>query len=172
MPHGGTPGADFRGRALGLRRYQRKGCRKTFNAATRTLLSGFHRMEKWLAFGNCLSVGMTVRTSAQHCKLAVNTSIRWRHQFLAAGGWGSRKLTGIVEAEETYVLKSRKGVEGRCKRAVGSVQDNQGRSGGSGSTVGSIQIGFSSRSMQQMLSCPWVLTLAVFQSLQRRLRLL
>ena len=52
---------------------------------------------------------MTVRASAGHCKLAVNTSFRWRHRFLAARQLGSRKLTGIVEADETYVLESRKG---------------------------------------------------------------
>ena len=35
-PHCGTPGAISRGKARGLRRYQCKGCRKTFNAATGT----------------------------------------------------------------------------------------------------------------------------------------
>ncbi len=52
---------------------------------------------------------MTVRASAGHCRLAVNTSFRWRHRFLAARQLGSRKLTGIVEADETHVLESRKG---------------------------------------------------------------
>ena len=108
-PHCGTPGAVSRGKARGLRRYQCKGCGKTFNAATGTPLSGLHRKERWLPFGNCLSEGMTVRASAGHCKLAVNTSFRWRHRFLAAKQLGSRKLTGIVEADETFVLESRKG---------------------------------------------------------------
>ena len=108
-PHCGTPGAVSRGKARGLRRYQCKGCGRTFNAATGTPLSGLHRKERWLAFGNCLSEGMTVRASAGHCRLAVNTSFRWRHRFLATRQLGSRKLTGIVEADETYVLESRKG---------------------------------------------------------------
>ena len=103
-PHCGTPGAVSRGKARGLRRYQCKGCGRTFNAATGTPLSGLHRKERWLAFGNCLSEGMTVRASAGHRRLAVNTSFRWRHRFLAARQLGSRKLTGIVEADETYVL--------------------------------------------------------------------
>ena len=38
-PHCGTPGAISRGKARGLRRYQCKGCNKTFNAATGTPLS-------------------------------------------------------------------------------------------------------------------------------------
>ena len=48
-PHCGTPGAISRGKARGLRRYQCKGCRKTFNAATGTPLSGLHRKDRWLA---------------------------------------------------------------------------------------------------------------------------
>ncbi len=35
-PHCGTPGAVSRGKARGLRRYQCKGCERTFNAATGT----------------------------------------------------------------------------------------------------------------------------------------
>ena len=38
--HCDTPGAISRGKARGLRRYQCKGCRRTFNAATGTPLSG------------------------------------------------------------------------------------------------------------------------------------
>ena len=34
-PHCGTPGAISRGKARGLRRYQCKGCNKTFNGALR-----------------------------------------------------------------------------------------------------------------------------------------
>ncbi len=90
-PHCGTPGAVSRGKARGPRRYQCKGCGRTFNAATGTPLSGLHRKERWLAFGNCLSEGMTVRASAGRSRLA-------------ARQLGSRKLTGIVEADGTYVL--------------------------------------------------------------------
>ncbi len=93
-PHCGTPGAVSRGKARGLRRYQCKGCGRTFNAATGTPLSGLHRKERWLAFGNCLSEGMTVRASAGHCKLAVNTSFRWRHRFLAARAAGIPQAHG------------------------------------------------------------------------------
>ena len=98
-----------RGKARGLRRYQCKECRKTFNAATGTPLSGLHRKDKWLAFGACLANGLTVRASAERCGLAVNTALCWRHRFLTAKDLKARKLTGIVEADETYVLESRKG---------------------------------------------------------------
>ena len=98
-PHYGAPGAVSRGKARGLRRYQCKGCGKTFNAATGTPLAGLHRKERWLAFGTCLADGETVRASAVRCGLAVNTAFRWRHRFLAAGSRDPRMLAGIVEAD-------------------------------------------------------------------------
>ena len=135
-PHCGTPGAISRGKARGLRRYQCKECRKTFNAATGTPLSGLHRKDKWLSFGACLADGLTVRASAERCGLAVNTALRWRHRFLAAKDLKARKLTGIVEADETYVLESRKGarnLERKARRrgarpASGACQMNRFRS--------------------------------------------
>ena len=116
-PHCGTPRAISRGKARGLRRYQCKGCRKTFNAATGTPLSGLHRKDKWLAFGACLADGLTVRASAERCGLAVNTAFRWRHRFPAAKDLKARKLTGIVEADETCVLESRKGARNLERKA-------------------------------------------------------
>ena len=116
-PHCGTPGAVSRGKARGLRRYQCKGCGKTFNAATGTPSAGLHRKERWLAFGTCLADGDTVRASAVRCGLAVNTAFRWRHRFLAAGSRDPRKLAGIVEADETCVLESRKGERNLDRKA-------------------------------------------------------
>ena len=116
-PHCGTSGAISRGKARDLRRYQCKGCRKTFNAATGTPLSGLHRKDKWLSFGACLADGLTVRASAKRCGLAVNTALRWRHRFLAAKDLKARKLTGIVEADEPCVLESRKGARNLERKA-------------------------------------------------------
>ena len=129
-PHCGTPGAVSRGKARGLRRYQCKGCKKTFNAATGTPLAGLHRKDRWLAFGTCLADGLTVRASAQRCGFAVNTAFRWRHRFLTAENQKPRKLTGLVEADETYVLKSRKGERnlGRKARHRGGKASKRGLS--------------------------------------------
>lgn len=128
-PHCGKPGAVSRGKARGLRRYQCKGCGKTFNAATGTPLSGLHHKERWLAFGACLAAGETVRASADHCKLAVNTAFRWRHRFLRAAA-APQRLKGIVEADETYVLESRKGARSldRKARRRGGRADKRGLS--------------------------------------------
>ena len=129
-PHCDTPGAISRGKARGLRRYQCKGCRRTFNAATGTPLSGLHHKERWLTFGVSLAQSETVRESARRCGLGVNTAFRWRHRFLANAGQARQKLKGIVEVDETYVLESHKGSRtlGRKARRRGGKADKRGLS--------------------------------------------
>ena len=116
-PHCATSGAVSRGKARGLRRYQCKSCNKTFNAATGTALQGLHKKERWLTFGGCLADGLTVRDSAERCDFAVSTAFRWRHRFLSAQDQAPQKLRGIVEADETYVLESRKGERNLDRKA-------------------------------------------------------
>ena len=108
-PRCGTTGAVSNGTARGLKRYRCKGCGKTFGALTGTPLSGLHRKEMWLTFGECLSDGDTVKTSAERCGVAGSTAFRWRHRFLQAVESGASKLRGIVEADETFILASCKG---------------------------------------------------------------
>ena len=116
-PHCSSEGAVSRGMARGLRRYQCKGCGRTFNALSGTPLSGLHHKERWLSFGASLAEGETVKASAARCDVAVSTAFRWRHRFLAAARSDSEVLKGIVEADETYVLESRKGARGLGRKA-------------------------------------------------------
>ena len=118
-PHCASEGAVSRGMARGLRRYQCKGCGRTFNALTGTPLSGLHHKERWLSFGASLAKGETVKASAARCDVAVSTAFRWRHRFLAAARSDSEVLKGIVEADETYVLESRKGARGLERTGAG-----------------------------------------------------
>ena len=101
----------------GLRRYRCKGCGRIFNALTGTPLSGLHHKERWLSFGASLAKGETVKASAARCDVAVSTAFRWRHRFLAAARSDLEVLKGIVEADETYVLESRKGARGLGRKA-------------------------------------------------------
>ena len=102
-------GAVRRGTARGLRRYSCKSCGKTFNALTGTALSGLHHKERWLALGRSLVDRESVRESARRCGVAVTTAFRWRHRFLQQAGQLEGPLEGLVEADETYLLRSRKG---------------------------------------------------------------
>ena len=108
-PHCNTPGAISHGMGRGLRRYKCKACKRTFNSTTGTSLHGLHKKDRWLAYGECLAGGMTIRDSARCCNMAVSTSFRWRHRFLGTQDPDPSNLKGIVEADETYVLESRKG---------------------------------------------------------------
>ena len=70
-PHCKASGAVSKGMARGLRRYQCKACNKSFNAATGTALQGLHNKGKCLAFGNCLTEGMTVRKAAEYVTIQI-----------------------------------------------------------------------------------------------------
>jgi len=94
-PHCAAPGALSRGKARGLRRYQCKVCRKTFNAATGTALQGLHKKDRFPAFG------LAVRKSAERCGIALATAFHCRHRFLETRDGNPARLTGMVEADET-----------------------------------------------------------------------
>jgi transposase-like protein len=98
-----------RGRANGLRRFYCVDCGKTFNALTGTPLAHLHHKERWFDFAQSLSAREVVRKSAVRCAIATSTAFRWRHRFLQAIKTDATRLGGIVEADETYVLESRKG---------------------------------------------------------------
>ncbi len=92
-----------------MQRYLCRSCNRTFGAVTGTPLSGLHRKDLWLTFSECLANGDTVAVSAKRCGIAGSTAFRWRHRFLAGIKSTAEKLKGIVEADETYFLESRKG---------------------------------------------------------------
>jgi transposase-like protein len=108
-PHCSAGGAVIRGRSNGLKRYFCKACGKTFNALTGTPLARLRRKDCWTEFAGSLSDGDTVKASAARCGVAGSTAFRWRHRFLQAVTVGAVKLRGIVEADETFILSSRKG---------------------------------------------------------------
>jgi len=98
------------GQANGLQRYRCLGCRRSFNALTGTPLARLRLREKWLTYLQCLIGSETVRVAARRVAVAKSTSFRWRHRFLAAlRRVPPPRLSGIVEADETYHLASQKG---------------------------------------------------------------
>jgi hypothetical protein len=113
-----------------LKRYRCKACGKSFNALTATPLSGLRYRERWLDFGRSMADGDTVRAAAARCGIAISTAFRWRHRWLAALKSGVGKLSGIVEADETFVLSSRKGERnlGRKPRKRGGRASTRGLS--------------------------------------------
>lgn len=98
------------GLAQGLQRYKCRGCGKTFNALTGTPLARLRMRSLWLQQSQALLDGVSITTAAQQLHVARSTAFRWRHRFLALPRHvQSKHLSGIVEADETCILKSCKG---------------------------------------------------------------
>ena len=94
----------------GLQRFRCRGCGRTFNSLTGTPLARLRHKDKWLDYCDCLLESRTVRKAAAHVAVAKNTSLRWRHRLLTLTKTDRPAcLTGIAEADETFLLESRKG---------------------------------------------------------------
>ena len=119
------------GQADGLQRYKCRGCGKTFNALTATPLARLRQRHKWLAQARVLDEGLSVHQAAERLQVAPSTAFRWRHRFLnLAQQAKSALLSGIAEADETFILRSSKGqhVSRRAPRRRGGHASTRGTS--------------------------------------------
>jgi transposase-like protein len=119
------------GQADGLQRYKCRGCGKTFNALTATPLARLRQRHKWLAQARVLDEGLIVRQAAERLQVAPSTAFRWRHRFLRLAQQAkSALLSGIAEADETFILRSAKGQQvcGRAPRRRGGHSSTRGTS--------------------------------------------
>ena len=114
-------GSDFIGKwghAGGLRRFRCGDCHRTFNALTGTPLAGLRKRERWESYASCVQNSRTVRASGKDCGVHRNTAFLWRHRFLAQVDLNRPdRLEGIVEADETFFLESRKGQKNLPRKA-------------------------------------------------------
>ena len=93
-----------------LIRYRCKACFKTFNALSKTPLARLRKKDLWIPYSQCLLESKTLRKSARSVKIALATSFNWRHRFMAIAQKNETQLlSGVVEADETFFLKSQKG---------------------------------------------------------------
>ena len=116
--HCGSERFNKWGVATGMKRYMCKGCDRTFNALTGTPLAHLHKRELWLDYARALADGVSLRKAAARVGIHLETSFRWRHRFLATSkAVKAQHLSGIVEADETFILKSAKGSRRRAGRA-------------------------------------------------------
>jgi transposase-like protein len=98
------------GSKSGLQRFRCRHCGRTFNSLTGTPLARLRHKSKWLAFSQCMLASRTVRKAASIVEVDKNTSHRWRHRFLTATRTDRPTcLSGIAEADETFLLESQKG---------------------------------------------------------------
>lgn len=122
------------GRAHGLPRFRCKACRGTFNPLSGTSLSGLKKRNRWGRHAECLRRGAVLREVAATCGVHISTAHRWRHRFLRETVRQGPEISGIVEADETWVARSAKGQAslreswGREPRQRASDQHLPGRS--------------------------------------------
>ena len=106
------------GHVSGLKRYKCKDCHRTFNALTGTPLAQLHRREAWIEYARALVDRVSLRKAAARCGIDLTTSFRWRHRFLQSSRETKPgKVEGIVEADETFFLRSVKGSKRLIARA-------------------------------------------------------
>ena len=68
------------------------------------------KKERWLDHAQAMIEGMSLAKTAKLCGVHPTTAFRWRHRFLRAPADDKpRTLSGIVEADETFILGSFKG---------------------------------------------------------------
>ena len=117
------------GSASGLQRYKCRACQRTFNALSKTPLARLRMKAKWLQQEDALARGLIVRLASAELGVAPSTAFRWRHRFLQlAQPVKALVLTGVVEADETFFLRSSKGQRpGRAPRKRGGRASRKGR---------------------------------------------
>jgi len=121
------------GKQNDMQRYKCNFCNKTFNSLTGTPLSGLRRKGHWLDYALCLKKAYSIRRSASVCGISKSTSFRWRHRFLfLAKSIKPKKINGIIETQETYLLENLKGSRslGRPARKRAGIIDFTGNSPG------------------------------------------
>lgn len=90
------------------------GCGRTFNGLTGTPLARMRKPELWLAYARQMIERRSVdKIRRSGIPLSRLTIWRWRHRLLAVTiPMQAQKLDSIVEADETYFLRSFKGSRG------------------------------------------------------------
>lgn len=89
------------------------GCGKIFNALTGTALARMRKPELWHDYAQAMVAGRSIARITASLPIAKQTAWRWRHRFLrAAAAQDPGLLSGIVEADETFFLRSFKGHRG------------------------------------------------------------
>jgi transposase-like protein len=91
-----------------------RGCGRTFNAMTETPFARMRKSELWTDFTAHFSRGTSLANIAKSgIGISRHTAFRWRHRLLGAlAVQGDGHLGGVVEADETFFLRSFKGHRG------------------------------------------------------------
>ena len=96
----------------GTQRYLCRDCNRSFVVNANSVTANTRKdLEVWKKYIDCMMNGLSVRKSAEICGIHRNTAFIWRHKILDAlqNMHDSVRLSGIVEADETFFPVSYKG---------------------------------------------------------------
>jgi transposase-like protein len=96
----------------GLQRWRCRDCGRTFNSAHGTGLARTKKRDTMLAFirNMLMPSPLSCREAAKEFGIDKMTAWRWRMKICTAiEGFGTERLSGVVEADETFQRESRKG---------------------------------------------------------------
>jgi len=96
----------------GVQRYLCRDCRRSFIPSTQSVTSRTRKhILVWMHYVQCMLEHKTLKETAAECEMSVSTAFSWRHKILDAVSDLAENvfLTGIVEADETFLSVSYKG---------------------------------------------------------------
>jgi len=113
-----------------VKRFRCKTCGKTFNALTGSAFHKIHKKEILHQYLFFMLQGYSLRRICKEMDICLKTAFDWRHKILKAlVPKPSKKINGIIEADETFFLFSEKGkkkVTGRKSRKRGGYAGKSG----------------------------------------------
>ncbi|MDR1826073.1 MAG: IS1595 family transposase [Rickettsiales bacterium] len=100
-----------RARVNGSQRFYCKDCKKYYTIKTKTAFENSNKpIEMWAKYIDLMCKKLSLREITKELDISLPTAFLWRHKILAAlSSMKSEKLSGIVEADETYFRESQKG---------------------------------------------------------------
>lgn len=116
-----------------LQRFRCKSCGSIFTETTNTILTRTHKdLNKWEKYIDCMVNKFSIRKCAKFCKISIMTAFVWRHKILEALSkkYKDTKLSGVIEADETFFPLSFKGSRNmpREPRHRGGIRTKRGLS--------------------------------------------
>ena len=109
------------GKKNGKQRYFCKECNHNFMDTTTSIAyKSKFSIAVWSKYIDCMLLGMSLRETAKRCGIHFKTAFYWRHKILKSLQvyLKTAELSGIIEADETFVLKSYKGNHKKSKTFV------------------------------------------------------
>ena len=115
----------------GKQRYKCKHCDRLFTVTSQSVIQGTHKtIATWKKYISCMMGKMTIRQCAEECNISVRTAFLWRHKILHSlqKMMDEVKLSGIIEADETFFPLSFKGNHKKSKFSMPRRSHKRGKS--------------------------------------------